>query len=150
MHTHPHIADQKHTHMKLLIYCVIISGLISAVIGPDPSSMKKNISTGELLELDVIVNGPIQYFKHTSEGEAFLYEEAYVGELGKVTKHYIGKQQFEVVEPITKSNYKKILRSYFYDAPDLLGQLGKKGYRFKDLPKWIEFYNKQKYAVSSR
>ncbi|MFK7983113.1 MAG: hypothetical protein AB8G86_24250 [Saprospiraceae bacterium] len=46
------------------------------------------------------------------------------------------------VEAITPGNFKKLVKKYFSDAPELTQRIGKRGFRYKNLPSMILYYNK--------
>lgn len=46
------------------------------------------------------------------------------------------------VEAITPSNFKRIAKKYFAKAPELAKRIGKRGFRYKNLPAMILYYNK--------
>jgi hypothetical protein len=59
----------------------------------------------------------------------------------KTTEYWIQRRDRSVFR-FKKWRYKKRLRALFRErAPDLAEKIGKKGYRFKDLPKIIQEYN---------
>ena len=47
------------------------------------------------------------------------------------------------VELITASNYKQLVKKYFKDSPELVNRLGKRGFRFKNVPSMILYHNKK-------
>ena len=46
------------------------------------------------------------------------------------------------VEVVTPGNYKKLVKKYFTAAPELVHRVGKRGFRYKNLPSMILYYNK--------
>lgn len=46
------------------------------------------------------------------------------------------------VEAITPGNFKKLVKKYFVNAPELTQRIGKRGFRYKNLPSMILYYNK--------
>ena len=53
------------------------------------------------------------------------------------------RHENEIVE-VTPLNYKKLIVNCLPDAPELHKRLGKRGFRFENLPYMIAFYNKFK------
>lgn len=53
---------------------------------------------------------------------------------------YIGTSN--EVEQINSGNYKRLVKKYLPNAPDLHQRLGKRGFRFENLPSMILYYNK--------
>lgn len=47
----------------------------------------------------------------------------------------------EKVEKITPYNYKRVLKKYLPNAPDLHQRLGKPGFRYANIPSIIRYYN---------
>ena len=45
-------------------------------------------------------------------------------------------------EAITPSNYKRLAKKYFETTPELTERIGKRGFRYKNLPSMILYYNK--------
>lgn len=56
-------------------------------------------------------------------------------------QYYLGKG--ETVELITPGNFKKIARKYFTEFPELYQKIGKRGFRYENLPFMIMYHNKQ-------
>lgn len=54
---------------------------------------------------------------------------------------YIGSNDKEA-EIITPSNFKRLAKEYFAAIPELADNVGKRGFRYKNLPSMILFYNK--------
>ena len=48
------------------------------------------------------------------------------------------------VEMITPSNFRRMAKKYFADSPELVEMIGKRGFRYKNLPSMIIYYNKMK------
>ena len=46
------------------------------------------------------------------------------------------------VEAITPGNYKKLIKKYFIAVPELVQRVGKRGFRYKNVPSMILHYNK--------
>lgn len=56
--------------------------------------------------------------------------------------YFIGYNDAKV-EAITPSNFKRIAKKYFENIPGLTASIGKRGFRYKNLPTIIAYYNKQ-------
>ena len=48
----------------------------------------------------------------------------------------------EEVEAITPTNFKRLAKKYFSSSPELAKRIGKRGFRYKNLPSMIIFFNK--------
>ena len=57
------------------------------------------------------------------------------------TSYYISKDNFENIQELNNSNYKKILKSLMADKPDLADEIGKKGHRYNDIESMVQAYN---------
>ncbi len=111
----------------------------------NPLFLKKTKNSKEptllLLELD----GPIQLFSKVTD----TYEIVEVNEnsfreikTGVVKEYYIGNDRGEVVEFVIPANFKKVARKYFADTPELAKRIGKRGFRYENLPFMILYHNK--------
>lgn len=56
--------------------------------------------------------------------------------------YFIGYSEAEV-EQISPSNFKKIAKKYFANTLELAQNIGKKGFRYKNLPSMILYYNEK-------
>ena len=90
---------------------------------------------------------------HLVKGELNLYVVAeYAEEINAVNDNYYQKRKvaynsyyLEVNKNlihIHASNYKRVIKKYLPNAPDLHKRLGKLGFRFENIQYMIEFYNK--------
>ena len=82
----------------------------------------------ELIDMELLSNG----FEKESKDWTLAYNRDY----------FIGYDNVDV-EAITPSNFKRIAKKYFSDLPELSASIGKKGFRYKNLPTIILFYNKR-------
>ena len=57
------------------------------------------------------------------------------------TSYYISKDNFEKIDELKASNYKKVLKSLMADKPEIADNIGKKGYRYADMEKIVQTYN---------
>ena len=58
----------------------------------------------------------------------------------KVKRFFVGVQ--EGLVPITPKNYKKVIKQHLPEAPELHQKLGRRGFRYENIPQMIEFYNR--------
>lgn len=89
--------------------------------------------------------------KHLVKGDMNLYvsnqyeEKKVFGPKYRKHKTVYVKRYFlkfrNQVEKVTPYNYKKILKRYLPNAPELHRRLGKPGFRYENLPSIIRYYN---------
>ena len=90
---------------------------------------------------------------HLVKGELNLYkvEEFDIGvgidiegqfQEAKVSKYTYFLEVEKILILVHSGNYKKIVKKYLPNAPDLHKRLGKQGFRFENLQQMVEFYNK--------
>jgi hypothetical protein len=53
---------------------------------------------------------------------------------------YIGND--DETDAITPSNFRRLAKKYFSDSPELVARIGKRGFRYKNLPAMIIYHNK--------
>ena len=101
--------------------------------------------------MDMEINGVIQLYSVLKEEIELIDMELMSNRLEKEAKdwtlvynrdYFIGYDKVNI-EAITPSNFKRIAKKYFSDLPELSGIIGKKGFRYKNLPTIILFYNKR-------
>lgn len=131
-----------HTVFSLLSLLSLQTAAVFSQAGASDSISKVAIDGNEIVLEKVI------------DGEAALYRQAYQDEdlfetLGILSPAYETKYRYfignsEGIEAIDGGNYKKLIPQYLKDAPELYSRLGRKGFRFKNLPTMIIYYNRFK------
>lgn len=101
--------------------------------------------------MTIEINGSIELYSVLKE-EVELIDTELMEEGHKATTsnwqlaynrdYFIGHRGTKV-EAITPSNFKKIAKKYFANVPVLAASIGKRGFRYKNLPTIIMYYNKQ-------
>jgi len=112
----------------------------------NPIAVLKKVSDSKKIELLIVeIDGPIQLFSKVVdtyelvEVNANSYREVKTG----VLKHYyIGNNESEEVEYVISANFKKVAKKYFKDTPVLAKKIGKRGFRYENLPFMILYHNK--------
>ena len=111
----------------------------------NPVILKKTKNSKELTLLLLEIDGPIQLFSKVTD----TYEIVEVNEnsfreisTGVIKEYYIGTDKEEVVEYVIPANFKKVAKEYFADTPELAKRIGKRGFRYENLPFMILYHNK--------
>lgn len=102
---------------------------------------KKKIVVPMVLEID----GDIKmYSMQTSETEIVQINEAVIREviIENQKEYYLGHGL--EAEIVTVGNFKKVAKRYFSDTPDLVKRIGKRGFRYENLPSMVLYHNKLK------
>ena len=103
------------------------------------------------VSMTVEMNGAIKLYSVLKEEIELIDTEAIEETQGKSTNnwhlaynrdYFIGFDNAKA-EAITPSNFKRIAKKYFANIPGLAASIGKKGFRYKNLPTIIAYYNKQ-------
>ncbi|MCB9050515.1 MAG: hypothetical protein H6556_13895 [Lewinellaceae bacterium] len=102
----------------------------------------------------VAIDGNEIVLEKVIEGEVALYRQAYQDEdlfetLGILSPAYETKYHYfignsEGIEAIDGGNYKELIPQYLKNALELHSRLGRSGFRFKNLPSMILYYNRFK------
>ena len=91
------------------------------------------------------VDGPIQLFFEIDEVVEYQRDGIngfFAVGTRKVNYLYIGTGTGNEVERISPGNFRRLVRKYLPDATDLHKRIGKRGFRFENLPSMILYYNK--------
>ena len=64
----------------------------------------------------------------------------------KVKRFFVGVA--EGLVSITPKNYNKVIKQHLPDAPELHQKLGRRGFRYENIPQMIEFYNRFRWKNS--
>lgn len=133
----------------LLITAIILIN-INLLANTEPKSEEnKTVLVEENLNLEV--NGTIQLYSVLKEDIELIDTEAIPNANKTVTNnftlvynrdYYIGFDN-DHVEAITPTNFKRMAKKYFANVPELAEMIGKPGFRYKNLPTIILFFNKK-------
>jgi len=133
--------------MKKITFCLAIlfsCGILWGTNNPIAVIKKdKNSKNSKLLFLEI--DGSIQLFSKVIETyELIESNENSFNEVktGVIKEYYIGMKQEEEVELIIAANFKKLAKKYFVDTPELAKRIGKRGFRYENLPFMILYHNK--------
>lgn len=97
---------------------------------------------GKSVFLNTVVEGSIDlYAKESAVLKPTIPEDPMESYTEMETSYYISKDSFESIQELKSSNYKKLLRSLMADKPEIVDNIGKKGYRYDDMEKIIKEYN---------
>lgn len=137
------------TDMKRLVLLftaiILINGnlLGNTPLNSDDTSVEENMN----MEID----GTIQLFSLLKEDVELIDTEA-IPNANETVKndftlaynrdYFIGFND-DKVEAITPMNFKRTAKKYFAEVPELAEMIGKPGFRYKNLPSIILFYNKK-------
>ena len=107
--------------------------------------MKKEKSSKKIKLLLLEIDGPIQLFSKVVD--TYEWVEVNVNNFrevktGVVKQYYMGTNQQEEVEYVINANFKKVAKKYFKDTPELAKKIGKRGFRYENLPFMILYHNK--------
>lgn len=131
---------------KILLGIAILFFSFGILLGTNnPTFLKKIKNSKETKLLLLEIDGPIQLFsKITDTYEIVEVNENSFREIstGVVKEYYIGTDKEEVVEFVIPANFKKVAKKYFADTPELAKRIGKRGFRYENLPFMILYHNK--------
>ncbi|MFK7980932.1 MAG: hypothetical protein AB8G86_13185 [Saprospiraceae bacterium] len=107
--------------------------------------LKKEKKDKELTLMVQEIGGAIQLYSTVKE----VYESVEINEndfreikMAVIKEYYIGNNSAEEVELIIPGNFKKVAKKYFADTPELAKRIGKRGFRYENLPFMILYHNK--------
>ena len=134
--------------MKIRAICIII-GLIgisfSLQANNDPVLVKViDANEGHTIFMLPEINGPVQLFSIARQIKEIIPVNGVSFQkvvMNVRRDYYIGHDN--EVELITGSNFKKLTKKYFKSSPEILERIGKRGFRFENLPFMILFHNKK-------
>lgn len=138
--------------LKILILLVAMISINGQIFGNNELIDSKVEETKVLVALMTMeINGAIQLYSVLKE-EIELIDTEVIQNVSKESTsnwqlaynrdYFIGFSESEV-EAVTPSNFKRIAKKYFESNTGLVASLGKRGFRYKNLPTIILFYNKQ-------
>ena len=139
----------KHRIILLLITITLLNGQLIGSTEPiiDGLVETKVMETAMIVE----INGAIQLYSVLKEEIELIDTELIQNanrenpdnwHLAYNRDYFIGYNDTDV-EAITPSNFKRIAKKYFANTPYLVEKIGKRGFRYKNLPTIISYYNKQ-------
>ena len=102
---------------------------------------------GDKAEIAVMIpeiTGPVQLFSANRQVEKTVQINATTTRriiVETYKDYYIGSRHR--VELITEGNYKAMIHKYLKETPEVLERLGKRGFRYENLPFMILFHNKK-------
>jgi len=137
----------KHKIIFLLIAVILMNGNL---IGSNEPVLI-NIEEKELLEasMNIEISGAIKLYSVSKEDIELIDTEIITDKnneskwyLAYNRDYYIGYKDAEI-EAVTPSNFKRIAKKYFANISELAENIGQKGFRYKNLPTIILYFNKQ-------
>ena len=142
----------KHKIILFLSAIILINGnLVGNNEMISSSTVEDNKPVETYMDMDMEIDGTIQLYSVLKE-EIELIDTELISDVHKKEAinwslaynrdYFIGYSDTKV-EAITPSNFKRIAKKYFADLPELAANIGKKGFRYKNLPTIILYYNKR-------
>lgn len=137
---------------KIILFLVVITLMSGALMGSNELT-GPSVDENKLIENSMIVeiNGAVQLYSVLKEDIELINTEI-IQEAHKESTnnwhlaynrdYFIGYSNAKM-EAITPSNFKRIAKKYFANIPVLAASIGKRGFRYKNLPTIILYYNKQ-------
>jgi len=126
--------------LTMLFSCGILLGTNNPI-----AVLKKEKGSKKIKLLLLEIDGPIQLFSKVVD----TYEWVEVNDnnfrevkTGVIKQYYIGANDKEEVEYVIHANFKKVAKKYFKDTPELAKKIGKRGFRYENLPFMILYHNK--------
>jgi len=139
--------------MKRIIVLLVVMTLINGLLIGNNDPIEVNTEEDKRIEVSMTmeVYGAVQLYSVLKE-EIELINTEVIEEPGKENRnnwhlaynrdYFIGYNDNKV-EAITPINFKQLAKKYFADLPILAASIGRKGFRYKNLPTIILYYNKQ-------
>lgn len=132
----------------LLAVTTLMNGMLIGNNNPVVPSVENEL-VGPTMTTEI--SGAIQLYSILKEDIELIDTEAIPGIANKNTtdwhlaynRDYFIGYNADKMEAITPSNFKRIAKKYFASTPELVGSIGKKGFRYKNLPTIILYYNNQ-------
>ena len=130
---------------SLLIFCLLFGTTIFAN-NTEPIMVLKIVGEEKKMAyMYQTVDGPVKLFFETNEVVEYQRNSIdgfFAVGTRKVNYFYIGTGTGNEVERISSGNFRRLVRKYLPDATDLHKRIGKRGFRFENLPSMILYYNK--------
>ena len=128
--------------MKTVAIFILTTLLIGSFLIASSHPIEKINKKGKKVFLNTVVEGSIDlYEKETAVLKPTIPEDPMESYTEMQTSFYISKDNFESIQELNNSNYKKILKSMMADKPTVADHIGKKGHRFNDIVRIIQAYN---------
>lgn len=133
----------------LLAVTTLMNGMLIGNNNPVVPTVEESAFVGPTMTTEI--SGAVQLYSVLKEEIELINTEAIPGmdnknnidwHLAYNRDYFIGFSA-DKVEAITPSNFKRIAKKYFASTPELVGSIGKKGFRYKNLPTIILYYNNQ-------
>lgn len=125
---------------SFLISCFCLLTIGHSAFNNLESDPVKIVYDGQVIEAKQLVKGKINFYTANFLEDQADYVKAATVIPQEMTLHYFIEKERRI-ERITEYNYKKLIKNYLPDAPDLHKSLGKLGFRFENIPHMIQFYN---------
>lgn len=106
-----------------------------------PGMMVEATAMGVTPSTKLLTTGKLSLLRHVAPGPAVPFEESYAPDTAQQTRWFLLKEDTGQTVEVTRFNYQSVLELLLVQRPDLIQQLGRKGYRFKDLLSIVEEYN---------
>ncbi len=128
----------------IILLCSLLSNDSLSANNEPVVVLKKEGSSKKIAVMYPAVEGPINLFYESTEvieykrisGQGFVPVT-----IRNVDVYYIGVGR--EVEQVNAGNYKRLVKKYLPDATDLHQRLGKRGFRFENIPSMVLYYNKR-------
>lgn len=129
--------------MKKFIF-MILAGFVSVTfLKASNNPVQRETSSGKFIEVTLLSEGQLSLFSSVAEVlPPAVPQEPMESYTKIVTVFYVTKGENELIE-INCSNYKKVFRAQMSDKPELTSNIGRRGYKFSDMRKIIDIYNRQ-------
>lgn len=89
-----------------------------------------------------MLEGGVTLFVGTIVEDQWVSVDPYTVEVERVeVERYFVESNGELIL-LTPSNYKKIIKTYLPEAPELHQRLGRRGFRYENIPQMVAFYNR--------
>lgn len=129
------------------IFVLLIGFLFSTILlaNNEPVEvMKKEGNKKEVAVMYSVVDGSVKLFYEPTEVTEFTRTGEYdftAIATQEIDIFYIGTN--EEVEQINAGNYKRLIKKHLPNALELHKRLGKRGFRFENVPSMVLYYNKR-------
>ncbi|MFK7937232.1 MAG: hypothetical protein AB8G22_27200 [Saprospiraceae bacterium] len=133
---------------KIILFSLFFTLINVQLIGStEPITENKFVEESMTLEVD----GAVKLYSISKE-DIELIDTEFIQETDErvinnwqlaTNKDYFISYESGKIEAISPKNFKRITKKYFADLPALATSIGKRGFRYKNLPTMILFYNKQ-------
>lgn len=103
----------------------------------------KATTQGKLIKVETVIEGEINLYRRAYREDNFTFTGDASFNTQEETRfiYFIGEK---LIEEINAVNYKKLIRQYLKNAPDLHRKLGRFGFRYENVPSMIMYYNRFK------